>query len=155
MPLVSAAAAAAGGTPARIRSRAGVRCGGGPGQRLVRVVETGCTAIRDAGCDGVVAAMAGEAADVEATQHPDTITSSTTAVQQAGAAGATYDTTVPQHGSQHRVAHGSQQAARRCRWQQAASASNAESVVTAQMPNATIEPRVLANISRSPLESSL
>lgn len=76
-------------------------------------METGWAAIRDTARDGDAATIADEAGADEATQQPDTITSSTTAVQQAGAAGTAYDTTVPQHGSQHRVMQGSQQAARR------------------------------------------
>lgn len=99
-----------------------------------------------------MAAIVGAAGVADAMQQPVTITSSTT-VPQHGAAGAAYEITVLAHGSQQTVGQGLQHAARRCRWQPA-SASNAESVATAQNPNATIEPRVFLNITRSPLDTS-
>jgi hypothetical protein len=99
-----------------------------------------------------VAAIVSVAGVDDAMQQPLTITSSTT-VPQHGAAGAAYEITVLAHGSQQTVGQGLQQAARRCRWQPA-SASNADSAVTAQNPNATIEPRIFLNISRSPLDTS-
>jgi hypothetical protein len=120
------------------------------------MTDTGRAAVRRAGRDSAATAIVAMAGVFDAMQQPDTITSCTT-VPQHGAAGDAYayEITSPAHGSQQLVTQGLQQVARRCRWQQPASASNAASVVTAQTPNAITEPRVFLNISRSPREHVL
>ena len=144
------------GTPARILFRAGVRSAGRGRQRPRREAETGRALVGVAGRGGaeVVAISVTAIGREDATQHRETTTSSTTTgrqtLPQLVVTHGTDSTMVPQHGLQQGLQH----AARRCRWQQAASASTADSVVAAHPMNTIRKPIFFTYIFHSPLVTS-